>query len=97
LGRNVIRTFPVSQLDLSLRRRFQINERFNLQLRCDVFNILNHPNFANPNASLSSGLFGTTTSMYASGLGAGGLRGGLNPLYQIGGPRSMQFSLKLNF
>ena len=27
----------------------------------------------------------------------GGLTGGFNPLYQIGGPRSIQFSLKLNF
>jgi len=97
LGRNLIRAFPVSQVDLSLRRRFKVTERFNFQLRCDVFNIFNHPNFANPQATLSSSLFGTTTSMYANGLGAGGGRGGLNPLYSIGGPRSMQFSLKLNF
>jgi len=30
-------------------------------------------------------------------LGAGGQTGGLNPLYQIGGPRSAQLALKLVF
>jgi hypothetical protein len=30
-------------------------------------------------------------------LGSGGQSGGLNPLYQIGGPRSIQLALKLQF
>jgi len=30
-------------------------------------------------------------------LDAGGQFGGLNPLYQIGGPRSVQLALKLQF
>jgi hypothetical protein len=30
-------------------------------------------------------------------LGSGVLNGGLNPLYQIGGPRSIQLALKLQF
>jgi hypothetical protein len=30
-------------------------------------------------------------------LGAGGATGGFNPLYQVGGPRSIQFALKLQF
>lgn len=29
--------------------------------------------------------------------GSGGQAGGLNPLYQIGGPRSIQLALKLLF
>ncbi len=33
----------------------------------------------------------------ASGLGSGGANGGFNPLYQIGGPRSIQLALKLQF
>ena len=37
------------------------------------------------------------TQMLASALGTGGDSGGLNPLYQIGGPRSAQLSLKLMF
>jgi len=33
----------------------------------------------------------------ANGLGSGGANGGFNPLYQIGGPRSIQLALKLQF
>jgi hypothetical protein len=35
--------------------------------------------------------------MLASGLRSGGPGGGLNPLYQIGGPRSAQLVLRLIF
>jgi hypothetical protein len=46
---------------------------------------------------LTSPLFGYSTQTLASSLGSGGANGGFNPLYQIGGPRSMQFALKLQF
>jgi hypothetical protein len=35
--------------------------------------------------------------MLASSLGSRGANGGFNPLYQIGGPRSIQLALKLQF
>jgi hypothetical protein len=35
--------------------------------------------------------------MLGASLGGGGQNGGLNPLYQIGGPRSVQLALKLLF
>lgn len=97
LGRNVIRAYPISQVDLSLRRQFRIKERLNLQWRCDAFNVFNHPNFGSPNAILSSALFGTPANMYGTFLGPGGIGGGLNPLYQLGGPRSLQLSARLTF
>jgi hypothetical protein len=96
-GRNVLRGFPLNQVDLSLRRQFNLKERFNLLLRADLFNTFNHPNFGDPNPTLSSATFGEATTMFGRSLGAGGLGGGFNPLYQAGGPRSMQFSLKLQF
>src|SRR5712692_9920798 len=37
---------------------------------------------------MSSPLFGQATQMLGASLGTGGQNGGLNPLYQIGGPRS---------
>src|SRR5262249_3630812 len=45
---------------------------------------------------LSSPQFGQSTRL-ANYLGRNGQSGGLNPLYQIGGPRSIQLALKLQF
>jgi hypothetical protein len=97
LGRNALRGFGASQLDLTLRRQFQIKDRLSLQARGDLFNIFNHPNFGSPINYLSSPLFGQSTQTLNSWLGSGGQGGGLNPLYQIGGPRSVQLALKLLF
>jgi hypothetical protein len=97
LGRNVLSGFDTAQVDLTLRRQFKLRERLSLQARADFFNIFNHPNFASPLNYLSSPQFGQSTQMLASGLGSGGSGGGLNPLYQIGGPRSAQLALKLLF
>ena len=68
-----------------------------LRFRAEFFNILNHPNFGNPNNSLTSPLFGHSTQTLASNLGSGGAIGGFHPLNQIGGPRSIQLALKLQF
>jgi hypothetical protein len=101
LGRNSLRGFPVYQLDLAIRRQFNISERINLQFRTEFFNILNHPNFGlgdpSTDASLFSPNFGVSQAMLGRFLGGGGSLGGFNPLYQIGGPRSIQLSLKLAF
>lgn len=97
LGRNVLRGFPVSQLDVSLRRQFNLTERTNIQARVDAFNVLNRPNFADPDGFLNNFNFGRSTQMLGRSLGNGGISGGFNALYQVGGPRSLQLSLKLNF
>ncbi len=102
LGRNALRGFGATQIDLTLRRQFRLTERVSLQARGDLFNILNHPNFGAPQNYLTAGgqpnpLFGQATQTLATYLGSGGQGGGLNPLYQIGGPRSIQLALKLVF
>jgi hypothetical protein len=97
LGRNALRGFGATQVDLTLRRQFKLHERLSLQARADFFNIFNHPNFGTPTNYLSSPLFGQSTQMLGASLGSGGQNGGLNPLYQIGGPRSAQLALKLLF
>jgi hypothetical protein len=56
-----------------------------------------HPNFGPPDNNLTDALFGLSTQTLASSLGSGGANGGFNPLYQIGGPRSIQLALKLQF
>jgi hypothetical protein len=74
-----------------------MSERFSLQSSADMFNIFNHPNFGAPINYMTSPQFGQSTQTLNSWLGGGGQSGGLNPLYQIGGPRSVQLALKLQF
>ena len=91
-GRNDIIGFGLSQVDLSLARQFKVAERINLKFRADAFNLFNHPNFRNPFAYIEFGpSYLQSSEMLNQGLG------GLNPLFQEGGPRSLQFSLKLDF
>lgn len=97
LGYNALRGFGFRQFDLALRRQFKVNKRLNLQFKVEFFNLFNHPNFGNPVNSLSSDLFGQSTQMFGRSLGSGGINGGLSPLYQIGGPRSTQLALKIQF
>ena len=97
LGRNVLRVFGAAQADIGLQRIFRLTERTGLRFLGEFFNIFNHPNFGSPTNSLTSPLFGRSTQTLANGLGSGGANGGFNPLYQIGGPRSIQLALKLQF
>ena len=96
-GRNVLRGFGAWQADLALQRQFNMTEKVGLRFRAEFFNIFNHPNFGSPTNTLSSALFGKSTQTLASSLGSGGANGGFNPLYQIGGPRSIQMALGLQF
>jgi hypothetical protein len=95
LGRNALRGFPVSQVDLALRRQFGITEQVRLQFRAEFFNIFNHPNFGAPITALGSPDFGRAATMFNSSEGFAVT--GLSPLYQIGGPRSIQLALKILF
>ncbi len=90
-GRNDIPGFGLTQVDFSLNRMFPITERVKLQFRGDAFNLFNHPNFTNPPATIESPAFLQSQQMLNQGLG------GLNALFQEGGPRSLQLSLKLTF
>jgi hypothetical protein len=96
LGRNALRGFSFKQVDLSLRREIPIGERWRINLAAAGYNILNHPNFANPTPlegeNMSSPDFGIVTQMMNQTFG-----GGVNPLYRQGGSRSLEFSVRLQF
>jgi hypothetical protein len=99
LPRNFARDFPSAQVDFAVRRDFPITERLHLQFRAEAFNLFNHPDFGNIDNSLGDGPYDLATHS-----GFGGAQstrnhslGGLNALYQIGGPRSLQIALKLLF
>jgi len=96
-ARNVLRGFGAWQADVGVQRQFRLAEKADLRFRAEFFNIFNHPNFGPPDSNLTDALFGHSTQTLASSLGSGGANGGFNPLYQIGGPRSIQLALKLQF
>lgn len=97
LPRNSIYGFGATQIDASMQRAFLLAEKTRVQFRVDAFNSLNHPNFANPQGQFPGPQFGTVTQMLSQGLQSGSGHSALNPLYNIGGPRSLQLSLKLFF
>lgn len=99
LPRNFLRAFGAAQWDFAVHRDFPIYEALKVQFRAEMFNILNHPNFGPPNNLFGAGGFGVATQMLGrslSGFGAAG-NGGFNPLYQMGGPRSVQLAMKFMF
>jgi hypothetical protein len=103
LPRNALRGFGATQWDFAVHRDFHIHESLRLQFRAEMFNLLNHPNFGPPNGDLFSPqsvnpLFGLSTAMLGTSLGGGNFGGGgFDPLYQVGGPRSIEFAMKLIF
>lgn len=90
-GRNALTGFGAWQLDLAVRREFPLRERLKLQFRAESFNVLNHPNFGYVDRFFNDYTFGQARATLSQSLG------GLSSLYQMGGPRSMQFALKLVF
>ena len=94
LGRGTLRGFSMSQADFSVRRRFALTERVSLDFRADAFNLFNTPNFANPTGVMTSANFGRSVAILSTGLAGAS---GQNPLFAVGGPRSTQLALKLNF
>jgi hypothetical protein len=105
LGRNVVRGFGAWQIDFALHREIRFSEGTRLQIRAEAFNVLNHPNFANPSEKGEPGWlyffpgprFGVATQTLANGLGPSLIPGELNPLFQIGGPRVLQLAVRFLF
>jgi hypothetical protein len=48
-----------NNIDLSLMKNTNIRETVQLQFRAEYFNVLNHPNFWQPNTAFGSQQFGT--------------------------------------
>jgi hypothetical protein len=103
LSRNALRGFGAVQWDFAVHRDFPIRAAVRLQFRAEMFNVLNHPDFGQPNGCFgpncsSSTTFGLSYQMLGQSLNNGNVGGGgFSSLYQIGGPRSIQLALKLLF
>ena len=60
VGRNAFRGPGFLGGDMSLRKNFQLTERFNFQLGFDAYNFLNHANYGTPFPSTVAPFFGST-------------------------------------
>ncbi len=59
---NNLRVDGTNNLNLAVTKDFIFGEKARLQFRADSFNVCNHPLFAAPNVSPTSGAFGTIAS-----------------------------------
>jgi hypothetical protein len=111
LGRDEIFGPGFVNFDFSVTKNFQLRERLMLQFRAEFFNIFNHPNFALPTNSFTTafdsagnpkqifpGTCDTVQACYPAGqitqtpdVAQG------NPGLGGGGPRVVQFGLRLQF
>ena len=89
--RNLARGFGAQQLSLSLRRDIHLYDGLYLQLRGDVFNASNSPDFGYVVPGLSDKLFGQPTLSLNQSYGQSG------SLYQPGGPRSLQWMFRVRW
>jgi len=102
-GRNSLIGPHFRQFDFSLFKRTQLTERLNMELRFEGYNILNHPNFANPYLpnfiadAAQQNINTNGTSAGALHLTATGDVGIGYPFLGSGGPRSLQIAAKFTF
>ncbi|PYP34801.1 MAG: hypothetical protein DMD48_15265, partial [Gemmatimonadetes bacterium] len=64
-GRNTVRGPGQFNIDASMIKNTRIGA-VSSELRLEIFNLLNHPQFANPNNQLGNAAFGTISAMLAS-------------------------------
>jgi hypothetical protein len=95
----------LAQLDFTLGKSFHATERASFDFRADIYNILNHPNYANPgtvrlNQTLTSGAAnqpGAPFSQTTAGSAWGRLSSTVGNQVGIGANRQIQLSLRANF
>jgi hypothetical protein len=110
VGRNPIRGPAFFQWDMSGMKNFSLTEKVKLQFRADIFNILNHPNFANVDTGICSAVtYPSATSAVCTpntpdpanhtgfGVASATVAGADGNQIGNGTARQTQFSLRLNF
>ena len=97
LGRNAVRGFGAWQADAAAERPIRLNDALRLAFRVEAYNVFNHAQFADPVRFLSNPLFGVSEAPLNLMMGAGSPISGQVPAFQMGGPRSLQLSLRLSF
>jgi hypothetical protein len=102
LRRNSLQGLSFKEFNFSIFKNTSIAEHVNLQIRAEFFNLLNHPNFSNPelpNFISDIGAPDASTGQHSGfyQLSATGDVGIGNPFLGGGGPRGVQFAAKITF
>jgi len=90
-GRNILRGPGINQWDFSIFKNFQFSEAIRAQLRFEGFNVFNHTQFTNPNASIAPANPGQSLTFAAGNLGTFG------QFTNTRDPRNIQLGFKLYF
>jgi hypothetical protein len=97
MSRNMFRDTGFRTWDLSVAKNWKLNERWNAQFRAEFFNILNHPNFANPYGGQNGyGLNDPSVQPFGCGCATPDVAAS-NPVIGSGGNRAVQLGLKFTF
>jgi hypothetical protein len=91
-NRNQFRGPGFFDMDMTIFRTFRVKERTTLKVGIQAFNILNHPNFGNPDSGVGDSTFGQITSMAGTPTSPYGSFLGFDS-----SPRVLQLSGKITF
>jgi hypothetical protein len=93
-GFNSIRGPGLQDVDFSAIKQIRINDRNSVEVRAEVFNILNHPNFSNPTAvyggATGTGITPGSTAVITSTVNS-------SVPTATGGPRQLQLAFRYSF
>jgi hypothetical protein len=97
MSRNMFQDTGFRNLDFSLAKNFHFGETMRLQFRAEFFNILNHPNFANPYGGQNGfGLNDPSVRPFGCGCATPDVAAA-NPVIGSGGSRAVQLGGKFIF
>jgi hypothetical protein len=105
LGRWAMHGPSLSQLDLTLHKKFAIAEKQRIEFRAEIYNIFNHTNFANPVSRLNNAIGiganqiqpGQPFTQAAAGSTFGLATSTVTKDVGLGASRQMQLSLRYSF
>jgi len=101
MGRNIFRDTGFHNVDLSISKNIKFGERVKAQFRAEMFNVFNHPEFANPNGATSG--YGQAAFADPSVVGTFACgcatpdEAAFNPVLGSGSSRAIQLGLKFIF
>jgi len=97
MPRNLFPDSGFKNFDFSIAKNWHFGERLRAQFRAEFFNILNHPNFANPYGGQNGfGLNDPSVQPFGCGCATPDVAAA-NPVIGSGGSRAVQLGLKFAF